>query len=1318
METPRVNNTRICRLIGTPRGCRFGASCKFLHPSSQPLGFQGTQGEASNTQPPSPGQNSDDAFYRWRRLIPRTSANGSQPFGFRLPQFFQTAHTLVQSDLETMQKTVAELATERGCLAIREMIDERIPFCPSDFERVLFWRTCVRPLFLVLTEPQVVRSVILEVHLGTIYNVILGSNAARLEILFDFLRDLAMKWNVPLIQYDDGPKSQFLEICTAVLAKVVDCNTHAMVNHRIPPIVARLCVHVESLGQNDSNFWGLQATKHLEYIQRRLGIVKGVAKNTAPKARAPKHASFVLRRDLPGRLSDEGPRHDNDFEDITKIRILPTMSEIMSTREDYRPFCDLSQLHLPGIKGLIDRHFRLLREDMISHLKETINDELQLLEHPDSKTIVRQQSSIRINSYNVVDIMDVTYTRRFGLEFHVKIEQPLATSRMTGEARQDWWNFSKRLEIGALVCFLEKGTAIFCVVSESTIRPNQTRKASGAKGEASKTNEKADLFSNKDFAYVNLNLAEPSDIDVEAMLLTFQLPSNQRSLVEFPGILLPSFKPTLSALQQIYNTLDLPFTDLLAPPLDDSAEANIPPPLYAMKPGFAFNLESLTFDKSDLMVSPQNSPDPQELCKRSSLDKGQATALLNALKRSLSLIQGPPGTGKSYTGEAIIKVLLSNKKTSKIGPILCVCYTNHALDQLLEHLWEGGVKQIIRIGSRSKSSLLETLNLREVGKDAERTKAEKHAVWKHGTELSAVEGDIKTCLDRLKTATSTSKVKGYIKTHAELFHDVIFGVEEQGWTLVTPKDELSQLDNWINAGYSSKYPTRDIGVLKILHPDDLTRQERVLLCDSWGSEMVTDIVEEFVSLHDKYQEARKGYQTVLREVDLRVLQEADIIGVTTTGLAKNLDLLRKLDTKVLVCEEAGEVLESHILTALLPSVEHAILIGDHLQLRPQVANYELSAANPIGKQYSLDVSLFERLVQPARPTDLRLPFDTLEIQRRMHPSISTLIKDTLYRTLKDAQKVEDYPQVVGMRRRLFWFDHNKPEARSDPSHPSNTSRTNDFEVGMVCALLSHLVRQGVYDRDDIAVLTPYLGQLQKLRKRLQKSFEVVVNDKDLDDLQREGLDTAPEVLKKNLGSCLRLATVDNFQGEEAKVVIISLVRSNAERQCGFLRTENRINVLLSRAMHGMFIFGNSATYGTVDMWSKVIDMLKKNGNIGTKLQLQCPRHKDKPIEIAGLDDFARLAPEAGCNLQCFQRLDCGHTCRSKCHAAPLHKAVKCLEPCQRLKKACRHGCPKLCGEPCEEKCSALLKDAGKFGYHTKSNAERQWRRLYQVAATA
>lgn len=45
----------------------------------------------------------------------------------------------------------------------------------------------------------------------------------------------------------------------------------------------------------------------------------------------------------------------------------------------------------------------------------------------------------------------------------------------------------------------------------------------------------------------------------------------------------------------------------------------------------------------------------------------------------------------------------------------------------------------------------------------------------------------------------------------------------------------------------------------------------------------------------------------------------------------------------MLVEEAGQVLEAHILGSLVPSVQHLIMIGDPLQLRPTINNYRESS---------------------------------------------------------------------------------------------------------------------------------------------------------------------------------------------------------------------------------------------------------------------------------------------------------------------------------------------------------------------------------------
>ncbi|KAI0409117.1 hypothetical protein F4802DRAFT_615645 [Xylaria palmicola] len=1293
-----------CRLYSTPAGCRRGELCTFAH--IDPKGKERTQDSTKgalqpkqeNTRPSNgnrlPKGNTNDEgnqiVYRWRRLIPRQPEKPGASFGHRLPEFFQMGLTLVQADYGILQETIKLLASDGGLLSIRELIEQHIPLCRSDADCVELWRASVYPLFSMLAEPRVSRSTLLEVYTGAIYNAILGYNASRLQPLYDFLISIADHWHMPIIRDKDGEKTQFLELCTSILARIIDCNTQTLVNDAIPPIVDRLKTSLDGLESGESSFWILQAGKNIEYIQKRLSIVKRVAQPRKVAAQSIPRATFVLRRDLPGELSADGPRHDNDHADCNKIRILPTMSEIMSTRQDYRPFYDPSQLHLPGVQGLIDRHFRLLRDDMVGQLKESIGYELERLNNPQSQSV--EKRGVRTYSYRISAIIDVTCTRRHGLEFHMEIEQPFRHHPNSTMDCEEYWTISRRLEPGALVCVLQKATVLFCVVSESTIRPDPNRPKTRKPDEGTQPSKKHDLYSHEDFSYVNLCLAEPQAADIEAMIRAFKSGlSSQRVLVEFPGILLPSFQPTLNALQQIHKTADLPFSEILAPDEDSPGNMLISPPLYSTKTNFAFNLKSITNGSEDLFFSPQAPPDPESLTSKSQLDHGQAVSCLNALRRSFQVIQGPPGTGKSWTGEA------NNRSRTHIGPILCVCYTNHALDQLLEHLWHRGITQILRIGSRSKSKVLEEVNLRKVAKDVERTKAERQEAYKHGNKLTGIEKEIKDCLNRMELATSAKAIKEYLVQRGQnSLHSAIFGSDaEGGWTKVTYKDEDELLNAWVLAGAVSQDIPRPLNQLENQRPERLSRQERQSLRHEWTKQLIEEHIEEFVSLAADHREARNGFETVHREIDLRVLAQCHVIGVTTTGLAKNLDLLRKVECKVLLCEEAGEVLESHILTALLPSLEHVILIGDHLQLRPQVANYELSVSNPFGEQYSLDVSLFERLVKPMHPTQPKVPFDTLTVQRRMHPSISSLIRETIYSNLADSPHVSDYPEVVGMRQRLFWFDHNESESRGDASQPLSTSYTNQFEIEMVSATVSHLVRQGVYKQDQIAVITPYLGQLHMLRKRLRNSFEIVLNDRDSDELDKQGLalgiENTSEIQKRSLGKCLTLATVDNFQGEEAEIVVISLVRGNPNGRCGFLKTSNRINVLLSRAKHGMYIFGNSTTYSHIQMWSDIIGMLKAKGNFGKKLPLRCPRHKDKAIEIGNLNDFGRLSPEAGCNAQCLQRLSCGHTCKSPCHSTVLHKAVRCLESCPRSRPFCDHPCLNVCGDPCEKKCSRILK---------------------------
>ena len=96
-----------------------------------------------------------------------------------------------------------------------------------------------------------------------------------------------------------------------------------------------------------------------------------------------------------------------------------------------------------------------------------------------------------------------------------------------------------------------------------------------------------------------------------------------------------------------------------------------------------------------------------------------------------------------------------------LGPIICVCYTNHALDQLLESLVQGQVSRVIRVGSRSKSEMLQKLSLHHVAQDIESTKTERRQKWECHRDLDRDLAEIDECLTRLNASTSSNEIRKY-----------------------------------------------------------------------------------------------------------------------------------------------------------------------------------------------------------------------------------------------------------------------------------------------------------------------------------------------------------------------------------------------------------------------------------------------------------------------------------------------------------------------------------------------------------------------------
>ena len=428
----------------------------------------------------------------------------------------------------------------------------------------------------------------------------------------------------------------------------------------------------------------------------------------------------------------------------------------------------------------------------------------------------------------------------------------------------------------------------------------------------------------------------------------------------------------------------------------------------------------------------------------------------------------------------------------------------------------------------------------------------------------------------------------------------------------------------------------------------LSYQQRWSLYQNWTSRYMQKCKQRVADYVEAYSHACEKYHEAQNELNCAVLGDAHIVGMTTTGTAKYHNILQEIKPKIIIIEEAAEVLESHIVTALTSSTQQVIMIGDHQQLRPKPSDYHLAT------KYNLEVSLFERLVKN------KLPFVTLEVQHRMRPEIAELIWPHIYETLRNAPKVCDYPDVMGVKYNVYFISHTNPE---DDCSDDSMSHSNKFEAQFCIKLCEYFLKCG-YRHNQITILSMYSRQLLKMKKLMpRKIFEGI-----------------------------KVTSVDNFQGEENDIIILSLVRSNDKKTVGFLKESNRVCVALSRAKMGLFVIGNFSLMkeagGTI--WKAIIGDMEEKELVGTGLPLYCSTH-NITTKITSIDDFVKV-PEGGCNKTCGIQLPCGHFCPRICHRIMDHstyictekcnKVLDCLHICKRDCYECTHGC-KLCTEMVE-----------------------------------
>nr|XP_013807361.1 PREDICTED: protein ZGRF1 [Apteryx mantelli mantelli] len=279
-----------------------------------------------------------------------------------------------------------------------------------------------------------------------------------------------------------------------------------------------------------------------------------------------------------------------------------------------------------------------------------------------------------------------------------------------------------------------------------------------------------------------------------------------------------------------------------------------------------------------------------------------------------------------------------------------------------------------------------------------------------------------------------------------------------------------------------------------------------------------------------------------------ILQQVKVVGVTCAACP--FSCMNTLKFPVVVLDECSQMTEP---TSLLPiarfQCEKLVLVGDPKQLPPAIQGSDSV------HEKGLEQTLFDRLSLMGHKAIL------LRTQYRCHPAISAIANELFYEgSLINGVSEEDRSPLLDWLPTLCFYSVNGME---------QIERDNSFynvaEAHFTVKLIQSLTASGI-EGSAIGVITLYKSQMCKVQNLLS-------------GVHSEALET----------KAVQVSTVDAFQGAEKEIIVLSCVRT---RQVGFIDSEKRMNVALTRAKRHLLIVGNLACLSKNKLWGRVIHHCK------------------------------------------------------------------------------------------------------------------------------
>lgn len=309
--------------------------------------------------------------------------------------------------------------------------------------------------------------------------------------------------------------------------------------------------------------------------------------------------------------------------------------------------------------------------------------------------------------------------------------------------------------------------------------------------------------------------------------------------------------------------------------------------------------------------------------------------------------------------------------------------------------------------------------------------------------------------------------------------------------------------------------------------------------------------DKIKQLSIEIKQMTKQVRSNYKQAALSIINNSDIILSTLVGSGdKNLYNTITNWTKpyfdCLVIDECAQAIESACWIPILLS-KKLVLAGDHLQLPPTIKNKSIMK--------ELGYTLFDRMTNLYEEKCNKL----LSIQYRMNSKIMGFSNKELYKDKLEADSsVRDHllKDIINDKNIIDKDEHeilDKPLLYIDTTNydfeesyeEENSSKYNIGEVRVCLYLVNYLLKVIGVSGKAVGIITPYSSQVNHLKEEISK----ISND-------------------------IEVSTVDGFQGREKEIIIISLVRSNFNKDIGFLSESRRLNVALTRGKRLLCLVGN------------------------------------------------------------------------------------------------------------------------------------------------